>query len=162
MSYSTGNLLFVNKRLRSFVAKFNPSMEIEQLEKDLIHLLEEKARLSKLEYSDDAYDDLEEKIHELEDSILEKYGTYLEDALHEVHDEYCPDSEVLFPIAYIPNKFSVENGEYKVPFSEGVFVDVDDYEGTNTKLVILPKPMRIILQINPTEQVVVWKPKDKN
>jgi hypothetical protein len=137
-------------------------MEIEALEKDLITLFEKKAALLKLDYSDEAYDELEESIHDMEDSIQENYGDYLEDALHEVHDEFCPDSDVLLPIAYIPNRFVVENGEYKVPFSEGVYVDVDDYEGSNTKLVILPQPLRIVLQVSPTQQEIVWKPKQKS
>ncbi len=136
------------------------TMEIEQLEKDLVEILEKKTALSKLDYHEEAYDEMEEAIHELEDAFQDHYGDYLEDALHEVHDEYCPDSDVLLPIAYIPNKFEVIDGEYKVPYSEGVFVDVDDYESNNTKLVILPKPLRIVLLINPKQSEVVWRPKD--
>ena len=33
------------------------------------------------------------------------YGDYIEEALRDVHDEFCPDSEVLLPIAYLANEY---------------------------------------------------------
>ncbi len=161
MSYSPGFLLFVRKRLLSFVPNL-PIMDIAKLEKDLQEILDKKESLNKLDYHEDAYDQMEEAIHELEDNFQEKYGDYLEDALHEVHDEYCPDNDVLLPIAYIPNKFSKTEEGYTVPFSEGVYVDVDDYESSSTKLVILPGPLRIELLIAPDHYETVWQPRKKD
>ena len=132
-------------------------IDTKALDTDLTALVEKKIELSSTDYSSDNYDDLEEELHDVEDAFLEKYGDYLEDALHDVHDEFCPDSEVLLPIAYLPNKITQVAGGYDVDFGEGVFVEVDDYEGENTKLVLLPKPTRIILQINENEREVVWK-----
>lgn len=131
-------------------------MDIKALDHDLVELVEKKSQLSNLDYSDEIYDQIEEELHQLEDKFLESYGTYLEDALHEVHDEYCPDTDVLLPIAYLPNKIMKNGDEYEVDAREGVYVEVDDYEGDDTKLVLLPRPTRIILQINPTHREVVW------
>lgn len=136
-------------------------MDIEKLEQDLVEILEKKSQLNQLDYHEDAYDEMEESIHELEDSFQENYGSFLEDALHEVHDEYCPDNDVLLPIAYIPNKIEKKDDGYAVPFSEGVFVDVDDYESSQTKLVILPRPLRIELLIEADHYETVWRPKDR-
>lgn len=127
------------------------------LDQDLTNLVEKKILLSETDYSDQAYDKLEEELHDLEDAFLEKFGDYLEDALHEVHDEFCPDSDVLLPIAYLPNTVHKNNGSYSVEFNEGVFVEVDDYAGKETKLVLLPQPTRIILQIDQDQQEIVWK-----
>jgi hypothetical protein len=92
----------------------------------------------------------------MEDEFIEKYGDYMDDALHEVHDEMCPDSDVLLPIAYIPNRVIKTDDGYQVPGSEGVFVDVDDYSNPNTKLVILPDPARIVLMVGGKIQETLW------
>lgn len=132
-------------------------IDLKALDRDLTNLIEKKILLSRMDYSDKAYDELEEELHDLEDDFLDKYGDYLEDALHEVHDEFCPDSDVLLPIAYLPNKVHRKNGAYVVDYNEGVYVEVDDYAGKETKLVILPQPTRIVLQIDKDQQEIVWK-----
>ncbi len=127
------------------------------LDGDLTTIIENKIRLSQLDYNNEEYDTLEEQLHDLEDDFLEKYGDYLEDALHEVHDEYCPDNDVLLPIAYLPNRINKSDDGYDVDFKEGVYVEVDDYVGKETKLVLLPKPTRILLQIDGNQREIVWK-----
>jgi len=136
-------------------------IDIKALDTDLTNLIERKIQLSKIDYNHSDYDELEEKLHDLEDSLLEKYGDFLEDAFHEVHDEFCPDSEVLLPIAYIPNNIHKVNDEYTIDFDQGVYVEVDDYEGQETKLVLMPKPTRIILLINKNENDVVWRAEEQ-
>lgn len=134
-------------------------MDIQALDSDLTSLVEKKIALSKIDYSSEEYDQKEEELHEMEDNFLEKYGDYLEDAFHEVHDEFCPDTDVLLPIAYLPNEVIVTDEGYDVSFNEGVYVEVDDYPGKETKLVLLPKPTRIVLQIDAKTKEVVWKAK---
>lgn len=131
-------------------------MDLEALDNNLLELIRAKVKLGALDYADEAYDEAEEEIHGLEDSFMENYGSYLEDALHEVHDEMCPDSDVLLPIAYIPNKVIKGKDGIDAPISEGVFVDVDDYANPNTKLVLLPRPTRIILMIGPEDRETLW------
>ena len=131
-------------------------MDIAALDKDIIVLIERKSKLGKLDYNSPEYDQLEEELHDMEDGFLEKYGDYLEDALHEVHDEYCPDNEVLLPIAYIPSRVTVKEGEYDVPSDQGVYVEADDYESNETKLVLLPSPTRVVLVVGREQKEVVW------
>lgn len=134
-------------------------MDISELDKDIIELIERKSKLGELDYNSSKYDELEEELHDLEDGFLEKYGDFLEDVLHEVHDEYCPDNEVLLPIAYIPSRVTVKEGEYDVPSDQGVYVEADDYESNETKLVLLPSPTRVVLLVSSSQKEVVWTAK---
>ena len=134
-------------------------MDISELDKDIIELIERKSKLGELDYNSSKYDELEEELHDLEDGFLEKYGDFLEDVLHAVHDEYCPDNEVLLPIAYIPSRVTVKEGEYDVPSDQGVYVEADDYESNETKLVLLPSPTRVVLLVSPSQKEVVWTAK---
>jgi hypothetical protein len=131
-------------------------MEIKKLNEDLFALVEIKSKLSTLDYSDEAYDELEEELHDLEDEFLSNYGTYIEDALHVVHDEFCPDDDVLSPIAYIPNIFKIKGQEVSTLNNEGVPVMVDDIPHEKTRLALLPNPTRILLLIGAEKQDVVW------
>jgi hypothetical protein len=135
-------------------------MDVKALDKALQEIIKNRLELLKLDYNDPQYDDLEEKLHDLEDSFQEEFGDELESALQEVHDEYCPDSDVLVPIAYIAKQYIVSGkNEFSVANSEGVFVEMDDYPGKDTRLVILPNPVRIVLNIGNDVQKVVWSAK---
>ena len=131
-------------------------MDLIALDNDLQKLVLKRNELSVMNYGNKAYDGIEEELHEMEDDFSEKFGSYLEEAFYDVHDEYCPDSEVLIPIAYLGKKYKIDGDKFDVEFSEGVFVEMDDYPDQETKLVLLPKPTRIILQINKEERNVVW------
>lgn len=139
-------------------------MDSKTIEKAIFEIVEKKKALSKLNYSDERYDDLEEELHDFEDDFLEKYGAYFEKALEEVHAKHCPDNDILLPIAYIANQY-IKIGEdpsgtplYDVTANQGVYVDVDKKPGVNTKLVIVPSPLRLVL-LSPKSKEIVWKAK---
>jgi hypothetical protein len=135
-------------------------MDLKAMDKALQELIKSRAELSKIDYNNPKYDDLEEKLHDSEDTFQDKYGEFLEEVLQDIHDEHCPDSDVLMPIAYLAKKYSVsEKGEYAVEPTEGVFVETEKYAGKDTKLVILPNPVRIVLNIGKDKQVIVWQGK---
>src|SRR5467141_641905 len=103
-------------------------MDLKALDKALQEIAKRRMELQKIDYSSPKYDVLEEELHNLEDSFQEKFGDYLEEALQQVHDEYCPDTDVLYPIAYIAKSYQINNkNEYSVSTSEGVFVEVDKF-----------------------------------
>ena len=135
-------------------------MNTEALDKALSQLVEKKIALSHLTYNDQQYDIVEEELHDLEDDLVETYGDHLEDVLADVHDELCPDNEVLLPIAYIANDYEKveENGAttYRAT-GGGVIVDVDEYPNQLTRLVLVPAPTRLVLQIGQKNEEVVWK-----
>jgi hypothetical protein len=134
-------------------------MDTKALDKALQEIAMRRNELKKVDYNNPKYDELEEALHDMEDDFQEKFGDFLEEILQEVHDQYCPDTEVLYPIAYLAKSYSVTGkNEFTVTTNEGVFVEVDEFPGKETKLVILPNPPRVLLNIG-TEQKVVWTAK---
>jgi hypothetical protein len=135
-------------------------MDIKALDKALQDIAIKRNELKKIDYNNPKYDDLEEQLHDAEDAFQVKYGDYLEEVLQDIHDEHCPDSEVLYPIAYLAKSYQVSaKNEFSAAGSEGVFVEVDRYPGRETKLVIVPNPTRVILNIGAEKQQVVWTAK---
>ncbi|MEM6522280.1 MAG: hypothetical protein AAGF85_10640 [Bacteroidota bacterium] len=134
-------------------------IDTKNLDNDLLKLIDKKSELNNLDYNHLEYDLLEEEVHKLEDQFLVRYGNYLEEAFHEVHDEYCPDNDVLLPIAYVPNKV-VKTGvnTYVAAKGQGVYIEADDFDSSETKLALLPGPTRIELLIDSDRREVVWTP----
>ncbi|HMJ68532.1 MAG TPA: hypothetical protein VK508_06540 [Cyclobacteriaceae bacterium] len=132
-------------------------MDIKALDKALQEIANRRMELSKIDYNNPKYDDLEEQLHDLEDTLQDEYGDYLEGILQEVHDKHCPDNDVLYPIAYLAKTYQVGNdNEYSVAENEGVFVELEGQPSKNTKLVLLPNPPRIILNGGKEKQKVLW------
>ena len=116
-------------------------MNVKELDAELREIEKAKAELDKLDYNDPKYDDLEERLHDLEDDFQDKHGEFLEEALQNVHDDLCPDNDVLMPIAYL---------------GKGVPVEIDKFPGRDTRLVLVTNPIRILLTIGKEKQDVVW------
>ena len=133
-------------------------MDIKALNKRLESIADKINKIKGLEYDSEEYDQEEEELHDMEDELMHQYGDYLEEALDEVHDEFCPDTDVLLPIAYLAKEYiKYEDGSYDVLYNQGVPVEVDDYPGKETKLALVPSPTRIILQIDENTREEVWK-----
>ncbi len=132
-------------------------MDIKALDKALQEIAKRRMELQKIDYNNPKYDDLEEELHDLEDGFQVRYGDYLEKALQNVHDEYSPDTDVLYPIAYIAKSYLInDKNEYSVSNNEGVFVEVDKFPGKDTRLVLVPNPPRVVLNIGKDKQELVW------
>jgi len=130
-------------------------MDIKALDKAIQDIAIRRNELKKIDYNNPKYDDLEEELHDLEDALQVKYGEYLEEALQEVHDKLAPDTDILFPIAYFAKTYTINaKNEFSVTNAEGAFVEVDSMPGKETKLVILPNPLRILLNTKEKQQVV--------
>jgi hypothetical protein len=135
-------------------------MDVKELDKAIQEIAIRRNALKKVDYNNPKYDDLEEELHDLEDSLHVKFGEYLEDVLQDVHDKYCPDTDVLYPIAYLAKSYTInDKNEFSVATSEGVFVEVDSIPGKDTKLVIVPNPVRVILNVGKDQQQTVWTAK---
>jgi hypothetical protein len=135
-------------------------MDTKELDKAIQEIAIRRNELKKLDYSDPKYDDLEEQLHDLEDSLIDAHGDYLEEVLQEVHDKYCPDTDILLPIAYLAKTYSVTpKNEFSVTTAEGVYVEVDSMPGKETKLVMIPNPLRVILNVGKEKQLIVWSAK---
>ena len=127
------------------------------IDEAMIAILQKRLELSKLSYSDDTYDDVEEVLHDLEDDFNEKYGDQLEEILDRVHIKHCPESDVLLPTAYLAKKFvETADGEIEIGKKEGVEVEWVENPDAAARLVLLPSPTRILL-MTPKGISVVWE-----
>jgi hypothetical protein len=132
-------------------------MNIQALDKDLISLFEKRVVLSQMGYDHRDYDDVEEALHDLEDDFNDKYGSYLEGILQDVHKEYCPESDVLLPTAYLAKSFKeMPDGGIEVGKDAGVLVELEADPDAKAKLLLLPSPTRIVLQVGKKKNVV-WE-----
>lgn len=129
---------------------------LTELERDLLALAQKKNELAALGYDDPRYDEVEEELHDLEDDFQEEWGDYLEDALHTVHDDLCPDNDVLMPIAYVANRYVVAADGRWLPAEGGVPVEVDEMPNKGVKLALAPSPVRIVLMLSARQQQDVW------
>lgn len=135
-------------------------MDTKALDKALQEIVAKRNELQNIDYNNPEYDDLEEALHDLEDDFQEEFGEFMEEVLQKVHDEICPDSDVLYPIAYIAKSYTVSGkNEFQIDQSEGVYVEVDKYPGKETKLAIIPNPIRVVLNVGKEKQEVVWTTK---
>lgn len=133
-------------------------MDFIKLDQALIEIVKRRKELKTVDYSNPRYDELEEQLHDMEDEFLDTFGDPMEDILQDVHDEICPDSDVLLPIAYLAQDYKDLGGnKYDVGLDEGVFVETEAYDGKETKLVLVPGPTRLVLNIARKEQKVVWQ-----
>lgn len=135
-------------------------MKIIALDKALQEIITKRNLLQDIDYNNPKYDDLEEELHDMEDNFQDNFGAYLEDILRKIHNQYCPDTDVLHPIAYIAKAYTINiNNEFIVDSSDGVYVEMDKYPGKETKLALVPNPMRVIVNIGEERQEVIWSVK---
>ncbi|MFQ3576250.1 MAG: hypothetical protein SNJ77_07435 [Cytophagales bacterium] len=138
--------------------KLRREMDSKLIEEKLVAIVEMKTELSRIGYDDKRYDDLEEELHDLEDDFIEEFGDYFEGVLDTLHDQICPDSDVLLPTAYLPKTVKkISETEYDIEGKEGVLVDAEAYKGKDTRLVLIPGPTRFVLLIGGKEKKEVWK-----
>ena len=130
-------------------------MDIQELDKELTQIAELR--------SEKKSENPEGKLKSLEQKFLDSYGTLLEDALKDVHDEICPDDKVLPVSSYLADCY-IDTGNkrdglkvFEVESDQGVDVGVDDYPGEETKLVIIPNPCRIMLLVGESDREELWR-----
>jgi hypothetical protein len=136
-------------------------MDLEALDQSLISIVKKKNELKQLGYQDTRYDEVEEELHDLEDEWMEAFGAEMEQVIQGVHDKICPDTDVLLPIAYLAKSYVLAKNEegkeiFDVDLKEGVPVILDDYPDHLTRMVLLPTPPRLIVQVNREKRFLVW------
>lgn len=128
------------------------SMNAADLNAALLKLVEKKHELAQLAYNDARYDDVEEELHDLEDTFNDEYGEYLEEALESVHRRLRSDTDVLLPTAYLPTSPATAAPGPK----EGVWIDSEEYPGKKVYLALVPNPTRFVLAVG-AERKEMWK-----
>ena len=116
-------------------------MDLKALDKALQKIVAIRMELSKIDYSSPKYDELEEKVHDLEDDFQVEYGEYMESVLKKLHDEHSLTNDVLLPIAYL---------------GRGVPIELEKYPGTNVKMALEVNPPRFYLRLGDKQQLL-WE-----
>lgn len=134
-------------------------MNLIKLDQALIAIIEKKEELNTISVNDPGYYTREMELKKLEDKFLAAFGSYMEEVIFSVHDEYCPDNDIMKPVAYIASRYIKKHDRVcDVPKSEGIPVECDDFPGVKVRLVLMPTPTRLILQAeNENFREVVWK-----
>ncbi len=133
-------------------------MDIIKLNQDFERIAEKKTALTQLDKESEGYGETSKALDQMLDQFIADYGTYLEEVLYEIHDEYCPDSDVMSPLAYIANKYvRRESNRFEVESTEGVEVYVDDFPEGNHKMVMVPSPCRLVIQNEGGFKEIVWQ-----
>ncbi|ARS35628.1 hypothetical protein [Pontibacter actiniarum] len=128
-------------------------MNAKALNESIVAILEKKQELSKLDYNDARYDDIEEELHDLEDDFNEEYGDELEDVLEDVHGKIKSDADILLPTAYMASTLDTKALEDSEE-AEGVWVESDSFPGVEMRLVLVANPPRILLILSDQERVL--------
>ncbi len=137
-------------------------MDLKQLNKDLEAIVLKKNELNALTYDHKDYDDVEEELHDMEDDFLDAYGDELEEVLDQVHIKIDADNDVLLPIAYVgayykPLSKSADGGQlFEIAADQGVLVESGKFKNTDTRLIFVPNPLRLVLTTGKDKKVVVW------
>ncbi|MGY6559176.1 MAG: hypothetical protein ACXIT9_07810 [Nitritalea sp.] len=137
-------------------------MDYNKMNELLRSIVEKRIQLSKLSYADQAYDDIEEEMQDLEDDFNEEYEPVFQQALEEIYDTLGSDNEILLPTAYLANKYTAmlpdAHGQvnYEVKGKEGVPIESEQFDGQDVRLVLIPNPSRIAMQINGKTLKVLW------
>jgi len=132
-------------------------MSFKKADKVLIEIIECRIELNQLSYNDPKYDEVEDRLHTLEDTFEEEFGELLEEVIEKIHDQYCPDDDVLSPISYIAGDYK-QIGEkfYECDYKQGVPVEMSKLPGKPAKLVFLPNPIRLVMNVDGKHQYEVW------
>ena len=115
--------------------------DFKAINKALGEIVKVRSELEKLDYDNPDYDEQEERLHNLEDDFQETFGKQLEKILQQVHNKYCPDSDVLMPIAYLGDVVSVE---------------LKSQPGKDARMRLDVNPLRIFISLRGKEQLV-WE-----
>lgn len=137
-------------------------MDLDKLNDDFAKIAEMVNQLDSVDYSDEKYDDVEEELHDLEDTLMEDFGDYLEDAIQGVYDNLCPDNDVLIPTAYIAKHYVRKQKDahgrhsYDVNYGEGIPIETDKFGDQEVYLSLVPGGTRLVVSVGESTKQTVW------
>lgn len=134
-------------------------MDFKELDKTLNKILVLRTKLTKLSYSDEAYDQIEDQLHDIEDEFVDEYSDSLEEVVGDILNELKSDSEVLLPTSYLPQMLEGEGKQVELGDDPGVTIDIEDYldQGVDIRLALIPSPPRFVLLVNQEIVKEMWR-----
>jgi hypothetical protein len=138
-------------------------MNWDQLDQHLTEIVQKRNQLSKMDYSDESYDDLEEQLHDAEDEFNEEYEEVFEPQLEKIYTKLKSDTDILLPTAYLANKYKEMLPDakgivtYEVVGKEGVPIESDQFDKMDVRIVLVPNPARFVLIVNGKPMKDLWR-----
>lgn len=138
-------------------------MNWDQLDQQLTEIVQKRNQLSKMNYSDESYDELEEQLHDAEDEFNEEYEEVFEPQLEKIYTKLKSDTDILLPTAYLANKYKEMLPDargivtYEVVGKEGVPIESDQFDKMDVRIVLVPNPARFVLIVNGKPMKDLWK-----
>jgi len=129
-------------------------MSYKRLNSDLIDLIELRNELHQMAFNDPQYDDLEDELHDFEDTFNRRYQGYIEPILVRIHKNIAPEIPYLIPTAYVGTHYEYipENDTYETDGSSGVALENE--KGQKYRLIFVPNPTRLLLTSSKDIQVM--------
>ena len=140
-------------------------MDAKAIDRALVSIIEKKAQLSGLFWDDKRYDEVEDELRKLEDELVDSYGDDLTEILEAVYDGMDVVGDVQLPTLYLAKTYSRSGqtadgmGVYDVRPGEGFRIETDRHAGKFPRLVLIPNPLRVVLQVDGGGREVVWQAK---
>jgi len=136
-------------------------MSYKRLNSDLIDLIDLRNELHEMAFNDPQYDDLEDELHDFEDTFNRRYQELIEPVLIRIHKKLSPEIPHLIPTAYVANHYEYlsETDTYETDGTSGVVLENE--QGKKFRLTFVPNPTRLLLTSSKDMQVV-WSENQAN
>ncbi len=144
-------------------------MDFKKINQQLIELIDLNQQLEKMNYNDPSYDDLEDKIHAIQDDLNQKHGAFFEKIITGIYKQLNSDDEILNFTDYIARTYKKST---ETEFGTQYLVDPDDSISINFKheslkgkvlegnLYFKPNPLRIAFLLGAQERIL-WNCEEK-
>ena len=136
-------------------------MKTEQINQALEQIVLLKNRIHGMNPDSPDKSNLISELNQMETAFDEQFGSQLYEVFLDIHDELCPDNDILSASEYIAQYYEAKGNQYFVDDKQGALVHMDDYPNSETKLVLLPNPLRVELNIDAYNKEEVWSEQGK-
>ncbi|MCS7004840.1 MAG: hypothetical protein NZM38_05890 [Cytophagales bacterium] len=132
-------------------------MSFQKANKLLVDIIKCRLELSQLAYNDPKYDEIEDRLHILEDIFENDFGKTLKKVIQEVYEKYSSKEKVLSPISYIAREYYLVDQEtYHCNAQQGILVKMPKLTDKPLRLAFLPNPLRLIVSLDENNQYEIW------
>jgi hypothetical protein len=140
-------------------------MKYNEVNQKILELIDLNEHLADLNYNDPKYDELEEKVYNLQDEINEAYGKHFDTVIQGILDQLKSKDDLLNFTDYVARSYNVSGDKNpdgslkfdKVPQESTLIIikpEALNGKRIEAKLYIKPNPLRIGLAIGDHERIV--------
>lgn len=140
-------------------------MDFRVINEKILELIKLNEELENISYNDSRYDELEDKVYDMQDSLNEGYGKYFDGVMEKVYKSLGSKDEILNFTDYVAKTYLVsgaKNPDGSLKFDEvpedciSITVKPEALQGKKVegKIYLKPNPLRIAFAIGKHERVV--------